>query len=135
LAVAAPTAATASPLSWSYPSAGGAGVNLSCPSSSLCVTSVETAVCCGIYGQLIPDAELLVSTDPTDPRPVWTVAASDVEDEYDPLVTVISCPSVSLCVASRFKRNCLRLERSGLSLEPGWGDRFIGRVWRGCGPP
>jgi hypothetical protein len=116
----APAATAAAPrLSWSYPSAGGAGHSLSCPSASLCVSAVDNAVCCGINGQLIPEADLLASTDPTDPSPVWTVTARDVEDEYYPYVTGISCPSVSLCAASQFQGG---LAFASTDPAGGWGQ-------------
>ena len=121
---AAPAAAAARPpLSWSYPSRGGAGHSLSCPSASLCVTAVDNSVCCGSDDQSIPEAQLLVSTDPTDSAPSWTVTTSDVEDEYYPYVTDISCPSAALCVAPQFNGGT-----AFVSTDPaeGWGQVPVG---------
>jgi hypothetical protein len=62
---------------------------LSCPSSQLCVGAV------GVSGPLyLPSTTFLTSTDPTGGASAWTTASLS-----QPVVSDLSCPSVSLCLA------------------------------------
>jgi hypothetical protein len=92
------SAAAASPLSWSAPRLADDALpfgdvnemsGVSCPSASLCV-AVD------IEGQAV------TSTDPTGGSSAWTAALIDrpgVVEGEGRLLTGVSCPAVSLCVA------------------------------------
>jgi hypothetical protein len=58
---------------------------ISCPSVSLCVAAA-------------PEGTILTSTDPTGGASAWT--ATPIDQEHNEYVSAISCPSVTLCVAT-----------------------------------
>lgn len=83
---------------WTATAVGQAGIGLdvvSCPSVSLCVVGEAT------NGNVTWNDNILTSTDPTGGASTWKTTTIEPGKLYDPVgLNALTCPSVSLCVAS-----------------------------------